>query len=52
MRLRQGSKEQKTYEKEFGETKSVLIKLEQEIGQVEAEKLRLVEVCYQCFWIN
>ncbi|XP_073700567.1 uncharacterized protein [Garra rufa] len=36
------------YDKEFGEKKSMLIKLEEEIKQIEAEKIRLVEECYQC----
>lgn len=37
----------KKYEKEFGETKCVMIKLEEEM-EMEAEKWRLVEECYQC----
>ncbi|XP_050959382.1 uncharacterized protein LOC127160774 [Labeo rohita] len=36
------------YEKEFGEKQSMMAKLETEIRQIEAEKIRLVEECYQC----
>uniref|UniRef100_A0A8C1SI59 AAA+ ATPase domain-containing protein n=1 Tax=Cyprinus carpio TaxID=7962 RepID=A0A8C1SI59_CYPCA len=38
----------KKYEKELGENKSVFIGLENEIRWLEAEKIRLVEECYQC----
>ncbi|XP_051725133.1 uncharacterized protein LOC127499065 [Ctenopharyngodon idella] len=38
----------KQYEKEVGEKKSLMTKLEEDIQQMEAEKIRLVEECYQC----
>ncbi|XP_059367556.1 uncharacterized protein LOC132105992 [Carassius carassius] len=38
----------KKYEKELGENKSLCIGLENEIKWLEAEKIRLVEECYQC----
>uniref|UniRef100_A0A8C1SJD8 AAA+ ATPase domain-containing protein n=1 Tax=Cyprinus carpio TaxID=7962 RepID=A0A8C1SJD8_CYPCA len=36
------------YEKKFGENKCLLTRLKDEIQQIEAEKIRLVEECYQC----
>ncbi|XP_055037920.2 uncharacterized protein [Misgurnus anguillicaudatus] len=36
------------YEKEFAEKQSLLCRLENEIKQIEREKIRLVEECYQC----
>nr|XP_055037924.1 uncharacterized protein LOC129425886 [Misgurnus anguillicaudatus] len=36
------------YENEFGEKQSLLCRLENEIKQIEREKIRLVEECYQC----
>lgn len=36
------------YEKELGEKKSMMTILENDIQQIEAEKNRLVEECYQC----
>lgn len=36
------------YEEEFGEKKSLMTKLEKDIQKIEAEKIRLVEECYQC----
>nr|XP_055037921.1 uncharacterized protein LOC129425884 isoform X2 [Misgurnus anguillicaudatus] len=36
------------YENEFGEQQSLLCRLENEIKQIEREKIRLVEECYQC----
>nr|XP_055037920.1 uncharacterized protein LOC129425884 isoform X1 [Misgurnus anguillicaudatus] len=36
------------YEKEFAEQQSLLCRLENEIKQIEREKIRLVEECYQC----
>ncbi|XP_073719975.1 uncharacterized protein [Misgurnus anguillicaudatus] len=38
----------KRYEEEFGEKQSVMCRLENEITQMEREKIRLVEECYQC----
>ncbi|XP_043088740.1 immune-associated nucleotide-binding protein 13-like isoform X2 [Puntigrus tetrazona] len=37
------------YEEDVGENKSLFIGLENELKQIEAEKIRLVEECYQCF---
>ncbi|XP_048048044.1 uncharacterized protein LOC125269223 [Megalobrama amblycephala] len=39
----------KKYEEDVGEKKSLMAKLEKDIQQMEAEKIRLVEECYQCF---
>ncbi|XP_016374382.1 uncharacterized protein LOC107713401 [Sinocyclocheilus rhinocerous] len=39
----------KKYEKEFRDKKKLETKLENEIKWEEAEKIRLVEECYQCF---
>ncbi|KAK9960295.1 hypothetical protein ABG768_010368 [Culter alburnus] len=36
------------YEEKVGEKKSLMAKLEKDIQQMEAEKIRLVEKCYQC----
>jgi len=38
----------KKYEEEFGEKKDLMTKLEKDIEVNEAEKIRLVEECYQC----
>jgi len=38
----------KEYEEEFGEKKDLMTKLEKDIEVNEAEKIRLVEECYQC----
>lgn len=38
----------KKYEKDVGEKRSLTAKLEKDIQQTEAEKIRLVEECYQC----
>lgn len=39
----------KKYENEWADKKNLEAKLENEIKQEEAEKIRLVEECYQCF---
>nr|XP_055037919.1 uncharacterized protein LOC129425883 [Misgurnus anguillicaudatus] len=36
------------YEKDFGEQQSLLCRLQNEIKQTDAERIRLVEECYQC----
>lgn len=38
----------KKYEEESGEKKGLMTKLEKDIQQIEAQKIRLVEECYQC----
>ncbi|KAL0157148.1 hypothetical protein M9458_048394, partial [Cirrhinus mrigala] len=36
------------YEEDLGDQTSLMTKLENEIQWIEAEKIRLVEECYQC----
>lgn len=38
----------KKYDEDYGEKKSLMSRLEEDIQQTEEEKIRLVEECYQC----